>query len=116
MHKVLVSVESEDFISLAIWRDCICRSRYAARRAMDLRSGSKVGAGILKSVHRPQFEEGVKLLLTKWTALQLAVENQWGGRDSRDKAEDMYDEILEWFYKKKGDMLMLQNGLRACGK
>lgn len=74
----------------------------SATAVMDLRSGSRVGAGILQSIHRPKFEEGVQLLLTKWTALQLAVENQWGGRDSRDKAEDMYDEILEWFYKRKG--------------
>lgn len=70
---------------------------------MNLRSGARVGAGILQTAYRGEFEEGVRLLLSKWTALQLAVENQWGGRDSTDKAEDAYSEILEWFYKRKGN-------------
>lgn len=69
---------------------------------MNLRSGSQVGAGILQTAYRAEFEEGVKLLLSKWTALHLAVENQWGGRNSAEKAEDAYDEILEWFYRRKG--------------
>ena len=61
-----------------------------------------MGAGILQTAHRGQFEDGVKLLLSKWTALHLAVENQWGGRNSAEKAEDAYAEILEWFYRRKG--------------
>jgi pre-rRNA-processing protein TSR2 len=69
---------------------------------MNLRNGTTVGAGILQSSYKPQFEEGVKLLLSKWTALQLAVENRWGGRDSVEKANDAIDEILEWFYRRRG--------------
>lgn len=72
---------------------------------MNLRSGAQVGAGILLTAHRGQFEEGVKLLLSKWTALHLAVENHWGGQNSTEKAEDAYAEILEWFYKRKGALL-----------
>jgi hypothetical protein len=71
---------------------------------MNLRSGNQVGAGILQTAHRGAFEEGVTILLSRWTALQLAVENQWGGRDSAEKAEDARDEILEWFYKRKGSL------------
>lgn len=82
---------------------------------MNLRSGSQVGAGILQTSHRGQFEDGVKLLLSKWTALHLAVENQWGGRDSAEKAEDAYTEILEWFYKRKGTQkLSLLICVRIC--
>lgn len=69
---------------------------------MNLRSGLAVGAGILPAQCRPQFEEGVQLILSKWTALELAVEQEWGGRQSGDKAENMLDELLEWFDRKRG--------------
>jgi pre-rRNA-processing protein TSR2 len=75
---------------------------------MNLRSGLAVGAGVLQDQRRPQFEEGVQLILSKWTALQLAVEQEWGGRQSRDKAEEMLDEVLDWFYKRKGTSLCAQ--------
>lgn len=39
---------------------------------------------------------------SRWTALCLAVENEWGGRDSRQKADQMYQDILAWFYDNKG--------------
>ena len=38
----------------------------------------------------------------RWTALCLAVESEWGGRESRQKAEQMYQDILSWFYDNKG--------------
>jgi pre-rRNA-processing protein TSR2 len=69
---------------------------------MNLRSGVAVGAGVLPVQSRPQFEEGVRLILSRWTALELAVEQEWGGRQSIDKAEDMLDELLAWFYRKRG--------------
>lgn len=43
------------------------------------------------------FAEGIGLLLIRWTALQAAVENEWGGRDSRRKAELIVSEIFTWF-------------------
>ena len=69
---------------------------------MNLRSGVAVGQTVLQKKSRPQFEDGVQLILSKWTALQLAVDQEWGGRNSRDKAEDMLDELFDWFYRKKG--------------
>ena len=68
---------------------------------MNLRSGTAVGQGVLSKGSRAQFEEGVELIFSKWTALQLAVDQEWGGRGSKTKAEDMLDEVIDWFYRKK---------------
>lgn len=79
---------------------------------MNLRSGSAVGQGVLLKASRAQFEEGVELIFSKWTALQLAVDQEWGGRGSKTKAEDMLDEVIDWFYRKKS--ALVANPLRAC--
>ncbi|XP_061996055.1 pre-rRNA-processing protein TSR2-like [Rosa rugosa] len=42
------------------------------------------------------FQEGVGLVLSRWSALQLAVENEWGGRESRLKAEQLVSDIVSW--------------------
>jgi len=68
---------------------------------MELRSGWVVGQGILASSHRPQFEVGVQLVLSRWTALQLALDQQWGGTNTEEKAMNVYDELLDWFYRRK---------------
>lgn len=47
------------------------------------------------------FEEGVGLIFSQWTALCLAVEQQWGGPDSEAKADYLIDDVVQWFYKKK---------------
>ena len=54
---------------------------------------------------RPAFEEGTALIFSRWTALELAVENEWGGRSSRQKADELIAEALEWFYGRRGDDL-----------
>lgn len=69
---------------------------------MELRSGYVTGQGILSPQMRPVFEQGVSILFERWTALGLAVENEWGGADSKQKAQALYQEVLEWFYRKKG--------------
>lgn len=43
------------------------------------------------------FVEGVGLVFRSWTALQMAVENGWGGSRSADKAEEMIEDTLYWF-------------------
>ncbi|KAF8664987.1 hypothetical protein HU200_054308 [Digitaria exilis] len=48
------------------------------------------------------FGEGIGLVWGRWTALQMAVENQWGGRDSRAKADQFGESILSWFCGSKG--------------
>lgn len=52
--------------------------------------------------HKPVFEEGVALAFGRWTALQLGVLNEWGGPNSREKAQSLLEEVIQWFYSKKG--------------
>lgn len=66
---------------------------------MELRSGIYKGVhGVLPVQQRAQFEEGVNLLFSSWTALCLAIDNEWGGPSSRQKAEQLYQDVLHWFY------------------
>ena len=50
----------------------------------------------------PIFSEGIGLILSQWWALQMAVENEWGGRDSRLKADQIASDIVSWFTHSKG--------------
>ncbi|KAM0995047.1 hypothetical protein COP2_010743 [Malus domestica] len=43
------------------------------------------------------FREGIGLVLSRWSALQLAVDNEWGGRGSRQKAEQLAADAFSWF-------------------
>ncbi|KAK4432566.1 hypothetical protein Salat_1018800 [Sesamum alatum] len=36
-----------------------------------------------------QLQEGINLLLSRWAALRMAVENEWGGRDSLQKSQQL---------------------------
>ncbi|XP_023524387.1 pre-rRNA-processing protein TSR2 homolog [Cucurbita pepo subsp. pepo] len=49
----------------------------------------------------PLFQEGIGLVLSRWSALQLAVDNEWGGRDSRRKVELLCSDIFTWFTQNK---------------
>lgn len=70
---------------------------------MELRSGIYKGVhGVLPVSHRAQFEDGVNLLFSSWTALCLAIDNEWGGPASRQKAEQLYEDVLAWFYGHTG--------------
>lgn len=52
----------------------------------------------------PLFAEGISLLLSQWTALQMAVQNEWGGRDSQKKSEQLAADLLSWFSQSKGTL------------
>ncbi|KAJ6928941.1 pre-rRNA-processing protein TSR2 [Populus alba x Populus x berolinensis] len=56
-----------------------------------------------------QFREGICLILSKWSALQLAVENEWGGRGSGLLAEQLASDILSWFTQSKGEPLFIDD-------
>lgn len=60
------------------------------------------GNCLLPADASPLFQEGIGLVLSRWSALQLAVENEWGGRDSRRKVELLCSDIFTWFTQSKG--------------
>ncbi|KAK7412915.1 hypothetical protein VNO78_04674 [Psophocarpus tetragonolobus] len=47
------------------------------------------------------FCEGINLLLFRWSALRTAVENEWGGRESHVKADQLASDIVSWFTQSK---------------
>ncbi|XP_058777807.1 uncharacterized protein LOC131652049 [Vicia villosa] len=47
------------------------------------------------------FNEGIGLILSRWSALRTAVENEWGGRDSHLKAQQFAADLLSWFTQSK---------------
>ncbi|KAF3786144.1 Pre-rRNA-processing TSR2-like protein [Nymphaea thermarum] len=49
----------------------------------------------------PLFSEGIHLILSRWTALRLAVENEWGGRTSRQKFDNLVVDLISWFTSSK---------------
>lgn len=51
--------------------------------------------------HAPRFREGVKAVFDRWTAVQLAVLNSWGGPESEQKAVDAEQEVADWLFSKK---------------
>lgn len=51
---------------------------------------------VLSAEGMGKFEEGVGLILSSWLALQMAVQNEWGGRDSRQKEQKFAAEIVAW--------------------
>ncbi|KAI7901781.1 Pre-rRNA-processing protein TSR2-domain-containing protein [Cokeromyces recurvatus] len=46
------------------------------------------------------FEEGASYIFHNWTALKLAVEQEWGGIDSAEKREWLIDVIVDYFGKR----------------
>ncbi|KAL1926860.1 hypothetical protein VTP01DRAFT_5506 [Rhizomucor pusillus] len=45
------------------------------------------------------FEEGVTYIFKAWTALKLAVEQEWGGIESAEKRDWMIETIVDYFGK-----------------
>ncbi len=52
--------------------------------------------------------------LHRWMALRLAVENEWGGRDSKRKADELIDDVLQWFTSKRGMLWWCGMSMWAC--
>ena len=57
------------------------------------------------------FEEGVGYILKSWTALKLAVEQDWGGVESAEKRDWMIDVIVDIFGKRKEKKLLFGTNL-----
>ncbi|AQK64047.1 Pre-rRNA-processing protein TSR2 [Zea mays] len=64
--------------------------------------GGGPGPGPISAEAEAALGEAIRLVFGRWTALQMAVENQWGGRDSRAKADQLGESILFWFCRTKG--------------
>ncbi|KAL2652003.1 hypothetical protein R1flu_020131 [Riccia fluitans] len=45
--------------------------------------------------------KGVFECMSRWTALQLAVQNSWGGQSTDQKCHQLYNEILSFFTRSK---------------
>ncbi|URE37381.1 Pre-rRNA-processing protein [Musa troglodytarum] len=60
--------------------------------------------GVLSPQSLSVLGEGISLVFSRWTALQMAVENAWGGKDSRSKSEELASTILSWFSQSKGPL------------
>eukprot|EP00002_Diphylleia_rotans_P025621 TRINITY_DN5070_c0_g3_i1.p1 TRINITY_DN5070_c0_g3~~TRINITY_DN5070_c0_g3_i1.p1 ORF type:complete len:205 (+),score=57.66 TRINITY_DN5070_c0_g3_i1:45-659(+) len=43
-----------------------------------------------------QLKEGIEAILSRWTVLCLAVQNQWGGPETKTKYKEMKSTILDW--------------------
>nr|XP_043631409.1 pre-rRNA-processing protein TSR2 homolog [Erigeron canadensis]XP_043631410.1 pre-rRNA-processing protein TSR2 homolog [Erigeron canadensis] len=46
-----------------------------------------------------QLREGIDLLLGRWSALQMAIQNEWGGRDTRQRAQQLAVDIYHWLIR-----------------
>lgn len=45
---------------------------------------------------------GVHYCFLQWTALQLAISNEWGGRNSNQKALQLENDVVVWFAHSRG--------------
>lgn len=75
---------------------------------MELRSGAKLWNEIRGQQPKIEdeeqarcFEEGIRLVLARWTALGLAVEHGWGGPESEAKSQSFQHELYRWFLESK---------------
>src|SRR5262249_31048555 len=62
-----------------------------------LQQPQQPAAILLSSEATAKFELGLTLVLNAWQALTLAVQNQWGGPDSKDKRDWMCGAVAELF-------------------
>ncbi|CAI5494851.1 unnamed protein product [Closterium sp. Naga37s-1] len=75
---------------------------------MELRSGAILPGPVPVPITAAEqhadgwFREGVRLVFARWTALQLALENQWGGGRSAEKAQHMQADLVHFCYSKRG--------------
>ncbi|RCV28741.1 hypothetical protein SEVIR_5G433100v4 [Setaria viridis] len=65
-------------------------------------AASNSGGGPISTQAAAALAEGINLVFGRWTALQMAVENQWGGRDSRAKADQFGESLHSWFCRSRG--------------
>ncbi|XP_047313098.1 pre-rRNA-processing protein TSR2 homolog [Impatiens glandulifera] len=57
----------------------------------------------------PPLKDGITTLLSRWNGLQMAIQNEWGGRDSVQKSHQLASDILSWFLQSKETVLCLED-------
>lgn len=66
-------------------------------------SGSSAAAAPpLTAEAAAEFQEGINLLLSRWTALQMAVQNEWGGPQTRLKSQQLALDLFSLLTRSKG--------------
>ncbi|CAA7037546.1 unnamed protein product [Microthlaspi erraticum] len=55
------------------------------------------GPVVLTAEEEAILNEGIGLILSRWTAMRAAVDNGWGGRDSQEKAVRTVSNVLDYF-------------------
>ncbi|KAE8664134.1 putative Seed maturation protein [Hibiscus syriacus] len=63
----------------------------------------------LTAASAPVFQEGISLILTRWSALSAAVENEWGGRDSSGKANAICTDVVSFFTASRAEPLYIDD-------
>lgn len=53
------------------------------------------------------FEEALLHVLKGWTILTLAVDQGWGGRTSLEKREQLYNDLLQYFFANPSDVFTI---------
>ncbi|KAL8162722.1 hypothetical protein V2J09_014211 [Rumex salicifolius] len=48
-----------------------------------------------------RLRQGIAGLMRRWTGLQMAIQNQWGGLDSRLKYDHLIVDLLSWLSQSK---------------
>ncbi|KAG2727579.1 hypothetical protein I3843_01G158600 [Carya illinoinensis] len=71
-------------------------------------TGNRAASALQKAEAVSHLREGISLLLSQWTGLQLAVKNGWGGHDSLQKSKQLATDILSWFFQSNAH-LSLEN-------
>ncbi|KAL6586794.1 hypothetical protein OROMI_001782 [Orobanche minor] len=74
--------------------------------------GADVDNGSIKRLAAealPVLNEGIYLVFSRWSALQLAVENEWGGRRSRQLSDQLASDVFAWFTQSKAELLYIDD-------
>ncbi|GFZ08846.1 hypothetical protein Acr_20g0006540 [Actinidia rufa] len=50
-----------------------------------------------------KLREGIKIILSRWNGLQMAIKNEWGSHDSLKKSDQLASDILSCFSQSKDD-------------
>lgn len=91
---------------------------------MELRSGAVMKSGYasaeaaraacmgqarsqLPQASAPAFAAAVRGVLARWTALRLAVDNEWGGERSLELAHELEESTIGWFAAKGVQYIVL---------